>query len=68
MSWSEFDNPQPNEHVLQGALVGGPSAADDFAYTDARSDYIANEVAIDYNAGLTGALAFLLAKPETLTA
>ena len=68
VTWSEFDGPQPNEHVLQGALVGGPSAADDFAYTDARSDYISNEVAIDYNAGLTGALAFLLGQPDTLTA
>ena len=49
--------------MQHGALVGGPSAADDFAYNDARSDYISNEVAIDYNAGLTGALAFLNCHP-----
>ena len=59
VGWSDFDGDQPNEHVLHGALVGGPTAADDFAYNDARSDYISNEVAIDYNAGFTGALAFL---------
>ena len=59
MSWDDFNSDQPNEHVLYGALVGGPAAADDFAYNDKRSDYISNEVAIDYNAGLTGALAFL---------
>ena len=59
VGWNEFNSDQPNAHVLAGALVGGPSAADDFAYTDSRSDYISNEVAIDYNAGFTGALAFL---------
>ncbi|MEO1353234.1 MAG: glycoside hydrolase family 9 protein, partial [Cyanobacteria bacterium J06635_15] len=47
----------PNEHVLYGALVGGPSAPDDFAYQDVRTDFIANEVALDYNAAFTGALA-----------
>ena len=59
MSWEDFNSDQPNEHVLNGALVGGPAAADDFAYNDKRSDYISNEVAIDYNAGLSGALAYL---------
>ena len=59
MGWDDFNSDQPNEHVLNGALVGGPAAADDFAYNDKRSDYISNEVAIDYNAGLTGALAYL---------
>jgi endoglucanase len=59
VGWDEFNSDQPNAHVLAGALVGGPSAADDFAYSDSRLDYISNEVAIDYNAGLTGALAFL---------
>jgi endoglucanase len=42
--------------VLYGALVGGPSAPDD-AYTDNRGDYVMNEVATDYNAGFTSALA-----------
>ena len=56
--WEGFNSPDANEHILIGALVGGPSRADDFAYNDLRSDYISNEVAIDYNAGFTGALAF----------
>lgn len=45
--------------VLSGALVGGPTKADDFAYNDCFSDYKSNEVALDYNAGLTGALMLL---------
>lgn len=55
--WLEFRNGQPNAHPLYGGLVGGPTAADDFAYKDDGTDFIANEVALDYNAGLTGALA-----------
>ena len=58
VGWKDFNSLEANEHILYGALVGGPSRADDFSYTDYRSDYISNEVAIDYNAGLTGALAF----------
>jgi len=46
-----------NEYTLYGALVGGPSAPNDNAYQDKRTDYIANEVALDYNAAFTGALA-----------
>ena len=57
-SWNDqLDDPAPNRHVLWGALVGGPASLDDFDYADVRNDYIANEVACDYNAGLTGALA-----------
>lgn len=52
-------DPLPNKYTLYGALVGGPVRADDFAYQDVRTDYVANEVALDYNAGLTGALARL---------
>ena len=44
--------------MLYGALVGGPSAPND-AYTDNRGDYVMNEVATDYNAGFTSALARL---------
>ncbi|NET04285.1 MAG: hypothetical protein F6K16_06050 [Symploca sp. SIO2B6] len=51
--------PQPNRHTLYGALVGGPSSPNDDAYQDDRTDFIANEVALDYNAGFTGALAAL---------
>ncbi|MBX6387357.1 MAG: glycoside hydrolase family 9 protein, partial [Microbispora sp.] len=50
--------PEQNRHILYGALVGGPKAADD-AYTDSRADYTSNEVATDYNAAFTGALARL---------
>jgi chitodextrinase len=50
--------PVDNRHTLYGALVGGPSSAND-QYTDSRSDYTSNEVACDYNAGFTGALARL---------
>ena len=52
-----INDPIANLHILYGAMVGGPSSANDYAYTDNRTDYITNEVAMDYNAGLTGALA-----------
>ncbi|HZM80128.1 MAG TPA: glycoside hydrolase family 9 protein [Candidatus Limnocylindrales bacterium] len=55
-SWTDnLQNPTNNRHVLYGALVGGPGAAND-SYTDDRSNFQANEVATDYNAGLTSAL------------
>lgn len=57
---TNVSDPAPNRHVLYGALVGGPSAPDDFAYVDDRGNYITNEVALDYNAGFTGALAALV--------
>ena len=47
-----------NGHTLVGALVGGP-ADSNFTYTDSVNDYQANEVAMDYNAGLVGAAAGL---------
>lgn len=49
--------PVANQHVLYGALVGGPDATD--GYIDDRTDFIQNEVAMDYNAGFTGAVARL---------
>ncbi|KAK3104208.1 hypothetical protein FSP39_025314 [Pinctada imbricata] len=52
-SW--YSKPSPNPHVLTGALVGGPGLNE--AYTDRRSDYIQNEVAVDYNAGFQSAVA-----------
>jgi endoglucanase len=61
-SWTDqITAPAESRHVLYGALVGGPSAADD-AYTDDRQDYVANEVATDYNAAFSGALAWLTAR------
>ncbi|MEY9210813.1 glycoside hydrolase family 9 protein [Thermobifida halotolerans] len=61
-SWTDsIASPADNRHVLYGALVGGPGSADD-AYTDDRQDYVANEVATDYNAGFSSALAVLVAE------
>ncbi len=62
-SYDEFDgsntaNHSPNGHSLVGALVGGPLDANG-TYTDSMADYVANEVALDYNAGLVGAAAGL---------
>ncbi|MDJ0732670.1 MAG: glycoside hydrolase family 9 protein [Nostocaceae cyanobacterium] len=54
--WSNFNDSTPNNNILYGALVGGPASADDYDYVDDRTDYIRNEVALDYNAGFTGAL------------
>lgn len=57
-SWADsLQTPEQSRHLLVGALVGGPGSGD--AYADDRGDYIANEVATDYNAGFTGALARL---------
>ncbi|WP_290051198.1 glycoside hydrolase family 9 protein [Amycolatopsis solani] len=58
-SWDDtITNPAQSRHTLYGALVGGPSSAND-AYTDDRGNYTMNEVALDYNAGFTSALARL---------
>ena len=60
-SWADnMNEPNYHRHTLFGALVGGPSASD--GYTDTVSDYTANEVACDYNAGFTGALAKMYRK------
>lgn len=56
-SWDAFNNPGPNPQTLNGAMVGGPNDQDQ--YTDSRQDYTANEVATDYNAAFTGAVAGL---------
>lgn len=55
-SWADnMNEPNYHRHTLYGALVGGPDYSDN--YTDTVSDYQKNEVACDYNAGFTGALA-----------
>ncbi|MBB3698905.1 glycoside hydrolase family 9 protein [Flammeovirga yaeyamensis] len=51
-----LNNPIDPSHTLYGALVGGPGEPND-QFVDDRSDYVANEVACDYNACFTGALA-----------
>jgi endoglucanase len=61
-SWLDnINEPATSRHILYGALVGGPSSAND-QYTDNRSDFVMNEVATDYNAGLTSALARMYAE------
>ncbi|MEU4696771.1 glycoside hydrolase family 9 protein [Nonomuraea dietziae] len=58
-SWTDqISSPVDSRHVLYGALVGGPPDPDD-KYTDSRQDYVMNEVATDYNAGFTSAVARL---------
>ena len=56
--WNAFNSPDPNPHVLTGALVGGPDEND--YYEDDRADYVKNEVATDYNAGFQSAVAALI--------
>lgn len=56
---TDVNAPGPNEYTLYGALVGGPKDRSG-TYEDRRSDYISNEVAIDYNAGFSSALAGLV--------
>jgi endoglucanase len=50
--------PVNSRHTLYGALVGGPGSND--AYTDDRGNFTSNEVATDYNACFSGALAKLV--------
>jgi len=45
----------PCRHVLSGALVSGPSP--NKPYADRVTDFVLNEVSLDYNAGLVGLLA-----------
>lgn len=59
---AEFDGNRVNTNVIYGALVGGPTEANDFAYQDVRTDFRANEVSLEYNAGFTGAVARLYSK------
>jgi endoglucanase len=60
---ANIDDPANNRHVLQGALVGGPTEPRDESYRDDRRDYLSNEVALDYNAALPGALVRLAFGP-----
>ncbi|MBN1577256.1 MAG: glycoside hydrolase family 9 protein [Chitinispirillaceae bacterium] len=50
--------PEKSRHVLYGALVGGPGQ--DGSFIDDRLDAVRNEVAVDYNAGFSSALARLV--------
>ena len=56
-SWTRSENiPEESRHTLWGALIGGPGKSDDF-FVENRSDFQANEVAVDYNACYQGVLA-----------
>jgi len=52
---SSADSLQENEHILYGALVGGPRDANDSPHNDLRNDFITNEVGISFNAPLANA-------------
>lgn len=55
-SWADQMNvPENHRHTLYGALVGGPGRDD--SYRDDITDYVSNEVAIDYNSAFTGNVA-----------
>ena len=54
---SKCEDPGEHRYVLYGALVGGPDAKDE--HNDITSDWIYNEVTIDYNAAFVGACAGL---------
>lgn len=56
--YNEANSPNPSPHILYGALVGGPDQNDN--YVDVRTDYVQNEVALDYNAGFQGSLAAII--------
>jgi endoglucanase len=62
-------DPLNDRHILWGALVGGPSSTDE--PDDVTTDFVQNEVAVDYNAGFVGALAGLYqyyGQGQTMTA
>ena len=54
---SKCEDPDQQLYVLFGALCGGPDAND--GHNDVTSDWIYNEVTIDYNAACPGAAAGL---------
>jgi hypothetical protein len=55
-SWTDqMTSPTYHRHTIYGALVGGPGSTDD--YSDKIDNFVNNEIACDYNAGFTGALA-----------
>ena len=54
----DFESMECNPQTLYGALVGGPDEND--IWQDDRADYVHNEVACDFNAGFTSAVAYLV--------
>ena len=57
--WNDYNSPDPNPHVLYGALIGGPQSVGSDWIADNRDDYVENEVTLDYNAGFQSLLAGL---------
>ncbi|ORY28533.1 hypothetical protein LY90DRAFT_705678 [Neocallimastix californiae] len=55
--YSPISLPEHNMYTLYGALAGGPLQDD--SWDDDRNNYITNEVSCDYNAGVTGVMAYL---------
>merc|ERR1712123_57728 len=56
--WDNYQSPDPNPQVLNGALVGGPNQND--VWWDDRTSFQTNEVTDDYNAGFQTALAAVI--------
>ena len=50
------DSDTPNDHILHGAIVGGPAKADINSHNDRRNDFITNEVGTSYNAPFASAV------------
>ncbi len=50
-------DPEEHRHILWGALAGGPDKQD--YHQDVTTDFVYNEVAVDYNAAFVGACAGL---------
>ena len=46
---------RPNDHILYGAIVGGPGEPHDFSHNDRRNDWVTNEVGTSYNAPFASA-------------
>lgn len=53
-STNNMNEPRYHKHILYGALVGGPDSND--THNDVTTDYVLNEVAIDYNASAVAGL------------
>lgn len=50
------DSDTPNDHILHGAIVGGPAEANINSHNDRRNDFITNEVGTSYNAPFASAV------------
>ncbi|WP_282079960.1 glycoside hydrolase family 9 protein [Aquimarina algiphila] len=63
-NWTNSDSGPPTaaSHILYGAVVGGPKEPDNDNFVDDRGEFVANEVACDYNACITGVLARMYGK------